>query len=157
MKISTPRRRKAISPILATVILIAITLIAAIAIAGFVFGLFGSFTSTPRIQEQLAQIPHPAGGGAGLAAACAAGDTPAANTVIFSNTGSASGAITEISIVYSGVTQSAAPTGVCTVASGAYLTITLSLYTTAGVAGQTFTGAAVTSSGAQVAYTGVFS
>jgi len=156
MKISTPRRRKAISPILATVILIAITLIAAIAIAGFVFGLFGSFTSTPRIQETFAQVTHPAGGGAGLTAVCAAGDLPAANTVIFSNTGSASGAITEISITYSGVTQSAA-VAACTVASGAFATITLSLFTTAGVAGQTFTGAAVTSSGAQVAYTGVFS
>ena len=43
------RNRKAISPVLATVILIAITLIAAIAIAGFVFGLFGSFTSNATI------------------------------------------------------------------------------------------------------------
>ncbi len=41
--------KKGISPVLATVILIAITLIAAIGIAGFVFGLFGSFTSTARV------------------------------------------------------------------------------------------------------------
>jgi len=41
--------RKAISPVLATVILIAITLIAAIVIAGFVFGLFGTFTAGARI------------------------------------------------------------------------------------------------------------
>jgi len=48
--IFAPRRtRKAISPVLATVILIAITLIAAIAIAGFVFGLFGSFTSSAQV------------------------------------------------------------------------------------------------------------
>jgi len=40
-----PSRRKAISPILATVILIAITLIAAVAIATFVFGIFGSSAS----------------------------------------------------------------------------------------------------------------
>jgi len=50
MKINSPRRRKAISPVLATVILIAITLIAAIAIAGFVFGLFGTFTSGQNLQ-----------------------------------------------------------------------------------------------------------
>jgi len=155
LKISTPRRRKAISPILATVILIAITLIAAIAIAGFVFGLFGSFTATPRIQETLAQIPHMAAGAGPFAAACAVGDTPAINTVIFSNTGSANGAITEISLIYSGSTQSAAVAG-CSVASGGYVTITLSGYTVASGAGQTFTGAAVTSSGAQVAYTGTF-
>lgn len=41
--------RRAISPILATVLLIAITLIASIAIAGFVFGLFGTFTSTAQV------------------------------------------------------------------------------------------------------------
>jgi len=41
--------KKAISPVLATVILIAITLIASVAIAGFVFGLFGTFTSTAQV------------------------------------------------------------------------------------------------------------
>jgi flagellin-like protein len=47
------RKRKAISPVLATVILIAITLIAAIAVAGFVFGLFGSFTSSATVTAQV--------------------------------------------------------------------------------------------------------
>jgi len=47
------KNRKAISPVLATVILIAITLIAAIAIAGFVFGLFGSFTSSAQVSGQV--------------------------------------------------------------------------------------------------------
>jgi len=50
MQITTrTHKRKAISPVLATVILIAITLIAAIAIAGFVFGLFGTFTKTATV------------------------------------------------------------------------------------------------------------
>ena len=52
------RKRKAISPVLATVILIAITLIAAIAVAGFVFGLFGSFTSSATVQVVQAALPH---------------------------------------------------------------------------------------------------
>ncbi len=47
MRISSGK--KGISPVLATVILVAITLVAAIGIAGFVFGLFGSFTSTARV------------------------------------------------------------------------------------------------------------
>lgn len=42
--------RHAISPVLATVILIAITLIAATAISGFVFGLFGTYTNTARVE-----------------------------------------------------------------------------------------------------------
>jgi len=53
LRINNIKRRKAISPVLATVILIAITLIAAIAIAGFVFGLFGSFTSSAQVSGQV--------------------------------------------------------------------------------------------------------
>ena len=60
MKIVYKGKRKAISPVLATVILIAITLIAAIAIAGFVFGLFGSFTSTARVQASVTSCTSPA-------------------------------------------------------------------------------------------------
>ena len=47
-------RRKAISPVLATVVLIAMTLISAISVSGFVFGLFGNFTSSAQVQAQLA-------------------------------------------------------------------------------------------------------
>src|SRR2546427_11477702 len=54
------RKRKAISPVLATVILIAITLIAAIAIAGFVFGLFGSFTSSAQVQASVTSCTYAA-------------------------------------------------------------------------------------------------
>jgi len=43
-------RSRGISPVLATVILIAITLIAAIAISGFVFGLFGTYTNTAKVE-----------------------------------------------------------------------------------------------------------
>ncbi|HXX72938.1 MAG TPA: archaellin/type IV pilin N-terminal domain-containing protein, partial [Candidatus Acidoferrales bacterium] len=62
MRITTPTKRKAISPVLATVILIAITLIAAIAIAGFVFGLFGTFTSTAQVQASVTSCVQNAGG-----------------------------------------------------------------------------------------------
>jgi archaeal type IV pilus assembly protein PilA len=51
-------KRKAISPVLATVILIAITLIAAIAIAGFVFGLFGSFTSSANVSASVTSCQY---------------------------------------------------------------------------------------------------
>jgi len=49
MEFRRHRGRKAISPVLATVILIAITLIAAVAVGGFIFGLFGTFTSTAQV------------------------------------------------------------------------------------------------------------
>src|SRR5271169_3542280 len=42
--------RKAISPIIATVLIIAVTLIAAVAIGGFVFGIFGSSSNSGEVQ-----------------------------------------------------------------------------------------------------------
>jgi len=88
MRINSPRRRKAISPVLATVILIAITLIAAIAIAGFVFGLFGTFTSGANLQLSIVTCNH-TGGGAGTAGYC---------QLSITNTGGASGSITACSL-----------------------------------------------------------
>jgi flagellin-like protein len=41
--------RKAISPVIATIILIAITIVIAIAVAGWVFGLFGSYSRTNAV------------------------------------------------------------------------------------------------------------
>ncbi len=56
--VQSGKKRKAISPVLATVILIAITLIAAIAVAGFVFGLFGTFTSTATVTASVTSCNH---------------------------------------------------------------------------------------------------
>ncbi|HEV2138965.1 MAG TPA: archaellin/type IV pilin N-terminal domain-containing protein [Nitrososphaerales archaeon] len=49
MKVFTGRNRKGISPVLATVVLVAVALVATTAIAGFIFGLFGTFTSTAQV------------------------------------------------------------------------------------------------------------
>jgi flagellin-like protein len=129
------QKRKAISPVLATVILIAITLIAAIAIAGFVFGLFGSFTSSPQLTA--------------VDVNCTLNATPVAVcTMNLNNTGSGNADITSCSVQIGGVavagtvsqtkvagnTQSIAET--CTTASA-----------TGGVAGSTATGTLVTASG----------
>lgn len=75
-------RRKAISPVLATVILIAITLVAGVAIAGFAFGLFGTLGTTANIKE--------------LSATCVSGAS--AHVDIFvTNSGGAAGTITGVS------------------------------------------------------------
>jgi len=85
-------RRKGISPVLATVILIAITLIAAIAIAGFVFGLFGTFTSSARLQ--LSVVSCYSQGNA------AAGNVAGSPYCVLSitNSGGASGSVTGCSL-----------------------------------------------------------
>lgn len=53
MKVLQPgKKRRAVSPILATILLIAVTVIAALTVAGFVFGLLGSFTSAATVTAQ---------------------------------------------------------------------------------------------------------
>jgi len=145
MQINSARRRKGISPVLATVILIAITLIAAIAIAGFVFGLFGSFTSSARISQ--------------LSTSMVSGATPT-GTITVMNTGSSNAAVNSISLTYGGQTCAAAITGspvtIGAGAGGVPLTITAGACATASVSGQAFTGNLALSNGGQVPLTGNF-
>jgi flagellin-like protein len=155
------KNRKAISPVLATVILIAITLIAAIAIAGFVFGLFGSFTSTPQISGHVVTLTAAVANAAAANPTCGT-SVPAAGAsyIQFTNTGSANGAITSITFTYGGASHvQSAFTGSCTVASGGtlYVTETGIAATSGAVVGSQFTGTAITSSGGSVAFTGAFS
>ena len=87
------KNRKAISPVLATVILIAITLIAAVAIAGFVFGLFGTFTKTASVSLG--------------AASCV--DATAVCTMSWTNTGNAATTLPgTCSLTYGGATYQGA-------------------------------------------------
>jgi flagellin-like protein len=111
MRIRPPTKRKAISPVLATVILIAITLIAAIAVAGFVFGLFGTFTSVARVQASVT--------GCG---ANGASPNEEACTLILTNSGNANTATTGIcSLTFGGTTYSGLLTNGGTVPSGGSL------------------------------------
>lgn len=144
MKITNVHMRKAISPVIATVILIAITLIAAIAIAGFVFGLFGSFTSTAQISVTTAALTSTSG---------------PAGKITFQNTGAANGAVNSITLTYGG--QTCTPTVATlplTVVAGssAFVTVSATGCGTAPAAGQQFTGSASLSNGGVASFTGTF-
>ena len=138
------KNRKAISPVLATVILIAITLIAAIAIAGFVFGLFGSFTSSATVSVVQASLPHGVVSAAGLTA---------------QNTGTSNTIANSVTLTYGGVT--CAPTATATTITagqGAIAVPSTALGTcAAGNAGEAFTGNIALSNGGQVPFSGIFS
>jgi flagellin-like protein len=74
------KNRKAISPVLATVILIAITLIAAVAIATFVFGIFGTSASPATLSI--------------VSSSVVCGHTAGTCTMNVANSGTAGGSIT---------------------------------------------------------------
>jgi len=137
------RNRKAISPVLATVILIAITLIAAVAIAGFVFGLFGSFTKTAQVQAS--------------SVACSATGKDCALSLI--NSGNANTATAgECTITYSGATYQGTLTGGGSVVAGGSLSVTCTAPVTApaGVPGGSVTGSVTLTNGGTDYYSGSF-
>jgi len=159
-------RRKAISPVLATVILIAITLIAAIAVAGFVFGLFGSFTSSAAVSEISSNFAA-AGTGSALAQPASApfcqATAPSSGYYLeFSNTGTANTAINSVSLSYGGNTASVSisnPSANCIAKAGAqeYVLFTaLEVGGAAAATGQRYTGSASLGNGGSVSYTGTF-
>ena|ERR1017187_5094923 len=137
------QKKKAISPVLATVILIAITLIAAIAVAGFVFGLFGSFTSSARVSASVTSCTH----GTALLSVC---------NITLSNTGTSNATVNgcQFGGALAGV-SAALP--LSPVTAGGTLAITCTGTGAATVAGQSAVGSVSLSNGASVPFTGTFS
>src|SRR5271163_2258331 len=105
------RRRNAISPIIATVLIIAVTLISAVSIGGFVFGMFGSDSNSARVQITGISLVGTtlAGGSNSASPTCATGG--AANSIILTNTGTAPAAATAISITFGGAVYTFPITG----------------------------------------------
>jgi len=150
MDINSARRRKAISPVLATVILIAITLIAAIAIAGFVFGLFGSFTSTARVSVISTSLTHNAA-------------TPfMTGSINVQNIGTSNTNVNSMTVSYGGVQCAPQINGgnpQLVTAGVASVTVSLTAVgtcTAATNAGEAFVGSLALSNGGQIPFSGVF-
>ena len=139
MNVEKFRKRKAISPILATVILIAITLIAAVAIAGFVFGLFGSFTSSAQVSVSVST--------------CTGTKSHLDCTFVARNTGSGSTSITGMTATY-GATVSPATFTAQQVAAGGTATFSASFPVTGLTAGTMVTGGAALANGGTAQWSG---
>jgi flagellin-like protein len=138
------RKRKAISPVLATVILIAITLIAAIAVAGFVFGLFGSFTKTAQISATVVT--------------CSIATKTCSVSLV--NTGAGNANTVACSVTVAGVTAAgtnggAAATNV--VAGAGATTATCTALAAVGTLGAQVVGSFTLSNGGTVQFTGTWS
>jgi flagellin-like protein len=145
------QNRKAISPVLATVILIAITLIAAIAIAGFVFGLFGSFTSSAQVSAQVTSCK------AGPAASTAHNNEC---TVLLTNTGTSNVAVTGGAVQINGgsvACNGALVLPTIAASSSASFTCFQLVATTGQTVGAQAVGSVSLSNGATVPFSGTWS
>jgi len=148
-------QRKGISPIIATLTLIAVTLVAAVAIGGFVFGIFGSQTSTAQVSVTYAYIPHDVTTGTLQIVI----DKPTEGTygiIALQNLGTANVAVNGVSLTYGGSTKYASLSEPAPLNSGGTVTLYITSLPTDAVAGQQFTGVVVLSNGAQIPFSGTF-
>src|SRR5436853_7720715 len=156
--------RRAISPIVATVLIVAVTLVASVAIAGFVFGVFGTSTNSAQVAVTAASLRSSdfLSTNAGVVFRCGA---PAGSFLTLSNTGTASSAATAATINWAGQTNgySLVTGSTCQVgASGSgtspqnLLFASTTRLLTSATAGGTFTGSVTLASGAVLIFTGTF-
>ena len=155
--------RKAISPIVATVLILAATLIAFAAVVGYIFGLFGTATNSANVAVTGTTIPASGTGSTALAAACST--TATSPDLVLTNTGTGSASVTGFSLTFGGKTFTASPSGgaSCTLSgvgassgSTIYIDITSGDTGAAGTAGNAFTGTVTLSNGEIAQFTGVF-
>jgi flagellin-like protein len=147
-------QRKGISPIIATLTLIAVTLVAAVAIGGFVFGIFGSQTSTAQVSVTYAYIPHDVPLGTLQITTQAPQGTY--GIIALQNLGTANVAVNGVSLTYGGSTKYASLSEPAPLNSGGTVTLYITSLPTDAVAGQQFTGVVVLSNGAQIPFSGTF-
>jgi flagellin-like protein len=147
--------KKAISPIVATVLIVAATLIAAAAIIGYIFGIFGSTSTTANVSATSAAFTHLG--------------TSNVGAVTLYNTGSGNAYEMAVSVSYQGTTCTlpvASVTGGGSgnpIIGGGTQTLLISV-TTAGqfcsgvtaMAGNAFNGYVVLSNGEQASFVGTF-
>jgi len=153
-------KRKGISPVIATVILLAITLIAAVSMGGFVFGLIGSFSSVGAVTTTQTFISAAdANGATGLASAtCSA--SASGDFLSFTNLGTASVSIEAAAVSIGGHSFSTQTRGSCSVPQGATVYVNLAFTGTNGITasdGESFAGSVATSNGGVVYYIGSLS
>jgi flagellin-like protein len=156
-------QRKAISPIIATVLIIAVTLIAAVAIGGFVFGIFGTSSQSAQIAVTSTSLPatnFPGAGPSGTASCLTTGE--ATPYITLTNTGTASAQVTGVTITWAGASNAFAMSATCTVGGAgstsatSYIQFATPKLATAAVAGQTYSGSVTLSNGAVVLFTGTW-
>src|SRR5438445_1937027 len=156
-------QRLAISPIIATVLIIAVTLIASVAIGGFVFGIFAQGENAARVAVTGTALLAADFTAAHATKTFTCGTTSAGSYLTLTNTGTGSASVAAISFTWAGGnTAYTGPTGCNIGASGSATATTYLLFpntsqiTPGAISGQTYTGTVTLSNGAQLLLTGTW-
>jgi flagellin-like protein len=155
--------RRAISPIIATVLIIAVTLIASVAVGGFVFGLFSEGQNSAQIAVTGTAFLASSFQASGTTKTFSCATTSSASYLTLTNTGTGSVASATVSIVWAGANTAYVLSGLCIVgASGSSTSTTYIIFpaTTqlvpSAATGQVYTGQITLSNGAQLLFTGTW-
>jgi flagellin-like protein len=160
-------QRKAISPIIATVLIIAVTLIAAVAIGGFGCGIFGSASSSAQVQVTSQNLIAADLQSTNSAANPTCNVAGAADDVTVTNTGTAATTVTGVTITWGGAVNSFA-VATCTVAAAgnagagtngnpiSILFGATNQLSANAVTGQSYTGTVTLGNGAVLLFSGTF-
>jgi len=156
-------QRKAISPIIATVLIIAVTLIAAVAIGGFVFGIFGTASQSAQVSVTNTALLGTDFTAAGTATYTCKTAATAGLTLTLTNIGTAGATVTGATITWAGANNAFTDATTCTVGAAGSATATTyivftspALVTIAAVSGQTYSGTVTLSNGAALLFTGTW-
>ncbi|HXW37001.1 MAG TPA: hypothetical protein VEJ36_03750 [Nitrososphaerales archaeon] len=148
-------RRRAVETIVVEMLLVIITLISAVALAGFVFGFMGSTVHPAEVQQIGMVISRNIGIGP-LDAACSSADS--GSFILVTNRGVESAVLTSLTITYSGSTSTLALGGsACEVPPNGELYVNLlSIGTAHFSSGQPLEGSLGLSNGGLVPLAGSF-
>jgi hypothetical protein len=130
--------------------------VAAVAVGGYVFGIFGSQTSTAQLSVTYAYIPHDVTTGTLQITTQEPQQGTSYGIITLQNLGTANVAINGVSLTYGGSTKYASLSEPAPLNSGGTVTLYITSLPTTAVAGQQFTGVVVLSNGAQIPFSGTF-
>lgn len=152
--------RRAVAPIIATVVLVSATIVTSVVMGSFVYGTEGSSANTALVQAQATQIPYTiATGFTFLLCAPNQGNFVGVSGYIqLYNYGTKAVKISSLHFTYAGQTVVQAPTGPCVAPpdQSVYLLIVALPLTTPPTTGVPYTGYVSVSNGAEVLFTGDF-
>ena len=163
------RGRRAISPIVATVLIVALAVIASIAVSGFVFGTLSTQENSPQVSvvaASFAAADFETGSHGGLTTSFTCGAATGSYLKV-SNTGTAGTEVTAVTLTWAGSINVYSLSGSCAVGANGSVNSTQFLLfsgdpratkvlTANAVSAGIFTGTVALSNGAVLLYTGTF-
>jgi len=160
-------KRRAIAPILATVLTVAIAVLASLGVSGFVFGTVSLSQVAPQIAMSGHSLVASAFGTGGGTTTFTCTTTPSGAYLFLSNSGGARGTVAGVTIGWAGTNNAFTLSGACTIGalgsptSNMYITFPSSNRLTApgaidALSGQTYTGTITLSDGVKILFTGIW-